>query len=481
MGERMRATELKARVLPSLLAGTSRHPLGPHGAIPEAMWQEDGKPVLKILSLTGQALRFEKPSSPQQFSVEPEIRDDRRILPDRARRPLIRLLTGRRATEDVALAVAWAFDRLKLRPHPFDLPKLDDFVRAHAEYLGATAQYWATRQEDVVAPQPDYFGPEALDDTTWNSAPVGRRVRFIEERRRQDAGAARALLEATLPQKNADARVRLLMALQTELSSADQSFLEELQKDRAPRVRALAQRFLCRIPGATGEHPALRTCVERIRKSETGLLRKRMVLTLELPSTVKETTVRSWIRELFAEVAFDELGRSLGASELEIIEAGGKDQNLLLGLAIVATQDRRFDLLEKIVRSHFTDAWEQMSLSGPLDLADWPAEQRMQWAEILASPYGIRPPMLYAAWSWLHKALKAPVPEGLMEGVVRSDSWLSELQRGEKCGPEWMEILAACCPRPQRNRLRTQLAAVDSPLTVTALPLMDILDTMEKA
>jgi hypothetical protein len=89
--------------------------------------------------------------------------------------------------------------------------------------------------------------------------------------------------------------------------------------------------------------------------------------------------------------------------------------------------------------------------------------------------------MLYAAWSWLHKALKAPVPEGLMEGVVRSDSWLSELQRGEKCGPEWMEILAACCPRPQRNRLRTQLAAVDSPLTVTALPLMDILDTMEKA
>src|SRR5260370_37899013 len=95
MGERMRAMELKARVLPSLLAGTSRHPLGLHGAVGEATRQEEGNVVLRALSLTGQALRFEKPRNPQQFSVEPEIRDDRRILPDRARRPLIRLLTGR--------------------------------------------------------------------------------------------------------------------------------------------------------------------------------------------------------------------------------------------------------------------------------------------------------------------------------------------------------------------------------------------------
>jgi hypothetical protein len=251
--------------------------------------------------------------------------------------------------------------------------------------------------------------------------------------------------------------------------------------DRAPRVRALAQRLLCRLPGAAGDHPALRACMERIQRSETGLLRKRMVLSLELPATVKEHTVRNWIRETFAEVALDELGRSLGASELEIIEAAGKDQNLLLGLAIMATQDKRFDLLEEVVRKHFKDVWEQMSLSGPIDLSDWTPEERIQWAEILASPYGAKPPLLYAAWSWLHRSLKGPMPEGLMEGVVRSPSWLSELQQKEKCGPEWLEMLAACCPRPQRDRLRAQLADVDSPLTVTALPLMDILDTMEKA
>jgi len=243
----------------------------------------------------------------------------------------------------------------------------------------------------------------------------------------------------------------------------------------------LAQRLLARVPGNTTDHPALRACMERIHRSETGLLRKRGVLTLELPATVKEHTVRNWIRETFAEVAFEELGRGLGVSEFEIIEAAGNDQNLLLGLAVMATQDRRLDLLEEIVRKHLTDAWEQMSLTGPIDLLDWTPEERIQWAEILVRPYGAKPPLLYAAWSWFHRALKGPAPEGLMAGVVRSPSWLNELQQKGKPGPEWMEILTACCPRSQRDRLRAQLAVVDSSLTVTALPLMDILDTMEKA
>jgi len=124
----------------------------------------------------------------------------------------------------VALAIAWAFERQGLRPHPFDLPRLDDFVRTHAEFLGATAQYWARRQDDAYAPAPDYFGPDALDDTNWSSAPLGRRVRFIEQRRRQDSEAARTLLEATWPQESADARVRLLMMLQAGLSSATRAF-----------------------------------------------------------------------------------------------------------------------------------------------------------------------------------------------------------------------------------------------------------------
>jgi len=480
MGERLRAAELKARVLPSLFAGTRRHPLAIGLAVDGAAHPEDGKAALRALSLTGQALRFERPVGPPQFSVEPEFQDNRRILPDAARRPLVRLLTAKRATEDLAHAVAWAFDRLRLRPHPFDLPRLDDFVRAHAECLGATAQYWARPQHDVDAPLPDYFGPEALEDATWTSAHLEQRVRFIEERRRQDSDGARLLLEASWPQESADARARLLLALKTGLASPDRDFLEGLRKDRAPRVRAAAERLLCRLPGSAGEHPALRACLERIRRSETGLLRKRLVLTLELPATVKEQAALSWIRATFAEVSLDELGRALGASELEIIEASGKDRNLLLGLAAMATQDRRLDLLDEIVGKPFPDAWEQISLSGPIDLSDWNPQDRLRWAEILAGPYEAEPPLLFAPWSWLHKSVKGPAPARLMEGVVRSPAWLHDLQQKEKRGPEWMELLAACCPRSQRDALRSQLAAVDPTLTLNALLLLDILDTMEK-
>lgn len=448
------------------------------GTVGEVILDED---VLKALSLTGQALRFETPARPTQFSEEPSIRDDRRIAPNSVRRPLVRLLTGKRVTEHVALALAWTLDSLRIRPHPFDLPKLEDFVRAHAEYLGATAQHWARRHDDPGAPQPDYFAPDELDENTWSSATPSRRARFIEERRKLDPDAALKLAESVWTQQDPDARVKLLMALRTGLGPGDQSFLGGLEKDRAPRVRALAQRLLSRLAGTAGENPALRACVERIRRSETGLIKKRTVLTIELPATVKENTARSWIRETFAEISCDELARSLGLPELQMIEGAAKDQNLLLGLAWMATQDARLELLEAIVGHHLSDAWEQMSLSGPLDLSLMSEEERMQWAEILTRPHWRKPPVVFAAWSWLHRALRGPVPKQLMEAVVRSPNWIGDLLEGEKNGPEWPEILAACCPSTQRVDLRKQLGAVDPSLTLTAIPLMDILDTLEKA
>jgi len=68
-----------------------------------------------------------------------------------------------------------------------------------------------------------------------------------------------------------------------------------------------------------------------------------------------------------------------------------------------------------------------------------------------------------------------------MESALHSGSWLADLVDEQKAGPEWMELLAAVCPASQRNRLRAQLASLDPPLTLTALPLLDILDSLEKA
>lgn len=476
----MNAKTLKSQALPALLAGTGRQPLSFAGDLAELANGNTGNAALNALSLTAQALRFERPLPPETFNAESDIHDDRAILPDPLRRPLIRLLKEKRTSDSLELALAWAFGRSKVRPHPFDLPRIDAFVRAHAEHLGLTAQHWAAQQNDSTAQSQSYFEAEALDETTWAKAPLAQRAHFIVDRRKVDAAAARALVEAAWAQENADARVRLLLALEAGLNPSDQPFLEGLSKDRAPRVRSLAQRFLARITGSGTETPALKACLERIRRSTTGILKKRTTLALELPATVKEHEAKGWIRKTFGEVSCDELARALELTEAAMIEAAAKDKNLLLALALMATQDRRLDLIEELASGQLKDAWEQLSLCGVQDLGLMPVEERLRWAEILIRPYSAKPPASFSAWSWLHRSLEGPGPELLMEPLLRSPSWLTALVEQEKAGPEWMELLAAVCPATLRPRLRTQLESLDAPLTMTALPLLDILESLKK-
>lgn len=476
----MNAKTLKAQVLPGLLAGTGRQPLNFAAGLAELAHGDAASAALNALSLTAQALRFERPLPPANFNAEPEIQDHRPILPDSMRRPLIRLLKDKRTTDDLELALAWAFGRCKVRPHPFDLPRIDAFVRAHSEHLGLTAQRWAEQRDDAVAPPQSYFDADDLDEATWPKAPLAQRARFIADSRKRDAAAARALVESAWMQENADARVRLLMALETGLNNEDQPFLEGLAKDRAPRVRSLAQRYLARICGGGAEHPALKACLERIRRSTAGLLKKRPALALELPATVKEHEARIWIRNAFAEVGCDELARALDLTQLAMIEAAENDENLLLAFALMATQDRRLDLLEQIADGRLKDSWEQLSLCGVQDLVLMPVEERLRWAEILIRPCGGKLPASYPAWSWLHRSLEGPGPAILMEPIFRSSRWLADLQDERKLGPERLELLAALCPTSQRGQLRALMAPLDAPLTMTASPLLDILDSLEK-
>jgi hypothetical protein len=476
----MNARTLRLQAYPALLAGTSRQPLGFRGDLAELAQEDTASATLNALSLTGQALRFERPMAPPNFSVEPEVRDQRTVMPDRMRRPLLRLLNNRKSQDDLVLALAWAFGKYKVRPHPFDLPKMDAFVRAHAEHLGLTAQHWAEQRDGSRTEVRNYFDAEDMDEATWTKGSPGLRMRFIAEQRKQDANAARAMVEAVWAQENADTRVRLLMALETGLHADDQLFLEGLAKDRAPRVRALAQRFLARLTGNRADHPALAACLERIRKSTTGLLKERTALTLEFPATVKEHEAKAWIREAFAEVSCEELAHALQLSVEQMIGATEADQNLSLALALMAIQDKRFDLLERLTSGQLSDAWEQLIVCGTFESSMMTREERLRLSQILIAPYKGKPPASYWAWSWLHHILEGPAPEALFEPVLQSPRWLGKLLEEDKQGLEWMEILAALCPSTHRVRLRALMEPLDAPLTLTALPLLDILDSLEK-
>ena len=465
----MNRTVLYAKVLPSLLAGTSRHAL-PELVRPANPSSNGG---LEVLSLMGQALRFERPATPDWFIVEPEIRDERKIVADSLRRPLARLLTAKNVTEHPARALARTLERLRLRPHPFDLPLLEAFVRSNAERLGPTAQHWADRQKSDVETQ-SYFDPESLDESNWAHATLSRRVAYLEQRRRGAADAARTLLESTWGQESADARFRLLQALQTGLSTTDQPFLNTLEKDRAPRVRALAAKFLARL-GASGESPALHACLERIKQSKSGLIRKRTALQLELPANVKDQAASHWVLQTFSDVSFKELANAFHLKEEELIEAAAKDEPLPLALALLATCDLRLDLLELVV-THLPNAWEKMVESGLGTLGTMGESERQRWLEILVHPYRKDLPAIYHLWDWLHRITDALAPASVISSVLQA-KLLKKLPEHE-CAL-WFELLAAMCPAAQRRELRQQLADFDQSVTVTPVALLDILDGME--
>jgi hypothetical protein len=466
----MNSTILHAKVLPSLLGGISRHPL-PDELVRPSNPSSDG--ALEMLSLMGQALRFERPSTPDSFVVEPEIEDDRKIIADGLRRPIVRLLNSKSFTDHYARALARAFDRLRLRPHPFDLPLIDAFVRSNAEKLGPTAQHWSDRQKSDAGTQ-SYFDPELLDESNWGQATISRRVAYLEQRRRTDAEAARALLESTWPKEEADSRFRLLQVFQTGLSVADEPFLNTLEKDRAPRVRALAGKFLARL-GAGSKNPALSACLERIKQSHSGLLRKRTTLQLEIPANVKDQAASRWILQTFAEVSLAELAGAFKIAEKELIEAAAKDEPLLLALALVATNEHRLDLLE-IVIANLPNAWERMREAGLDTLGTMTESERHRWQEIIVHPYKKDLPTTYSLWDWLHRMTDTAVPASVMSLVLRG-KLLNKIPEHERV--VWFEVIAAMCPPPQREELREQLADFDQSITVTPLALLDILNGME--
>ncbi|MBW8883113.1 MAG: hypothetical protein JF615_17355, partial [Asticcacaulis sp.] len=329
------------------------------------------------------------------------------------------------------------------------------------------------QRETAATDKRGYFEPDALDDRTWMLATPAVRQGYIEKRRREDAEAARVLVEAVWTSENADIRVRLLSALREGLSAGDAKFLQGLDKDRAPRVRELALRLLARLPGGSGDHPALRAAVKRIRKGQSGFFRKQTTLALELPATVKPPAAPGWIHETFGELSLDELARALNLSISDMVEAATKDEHLLLAFAIIATRDKAFTVLEGLVAA-LPQAWELMAQAGLNDLDGLTDDERRRWAALI---------LRSAEWDagqslWvlvrLHQLLRTTVSEVMMGALLKSRPWQFVLKDNARLTPDTVELMAALCPPSRRGALRTQLAGLDPAKTGHALNFLEL-------
>jgi Family of unknown function (DUF5691) len=482
MDGRMSASALKGQVLPALLLGVSRQPIDFSRLFDGAISAGDPKSGLKALALAGQALRFERPAPPSHYAAI-QTRSQSRPNPPEALRPkLVRLFgDGKYAVppqDDLALAVALAFERQRLQLHPFDFPRMDGFLRAHAERLGPEARAWVDRDRPDEEKR-GYFDSEALDDDNWREATPARRQRYIEDRRRQDAGVARALVEAVWPNEGAELRLRLLQALRPELSAADIPFLQGLAGDRAPRVRQLAERYLSRLPGAVGHNPALTLIIERIVRSEAGLLRKGPKLKLELPATVTGESWRDWIIRSFEDVEFDELAHALNLPSAEIIAAAAGDQYLSPAIAIMAfrqgdaaTARQAYDAMVEV------SPWLEWWLLQAIEMVA--PKTRQDLVEFLISKALVAGSLTPVTLRRAHRSLNGQMSEALMDEILRAPIWSQWAAAPEDQHSLIFAPVAAVCPRAKRPTLREALAAIESGPLAIIHQFLDILDSLEK-
>ena len=103
----------------------------------------------------------------------------------------------------------------------------------------------------LAAQNPDWGWAVATsnetDETTWEEGALGERISTLRRVRDRDPSVGLAWVEDVWKSEKADARVAMVEALETGLSSGDGGFLERALDDRSVRVCEAAAALLARI------------------------------------------------------------------------------------------------------------------------------------------------------------------------------------------------------------------------------------------
>ena len=219
-------------------------------------------------------------------------------------------------------------------------------------------------------------------------------------------------------------------------------------------------------------------CMERIQQSKSGLLKKRAALKLELPANVKEHETNRWIQEQFSEISLQQLAHACDISDRDLVEAGAKDDNMLFALALMASREKRFDLLNAIT-DELPDAWGRMSQLSSEEDSERDRDEALAWATALIKPRKWLPAVPFPAWSWLHRQMEGPLPSADMRDILASKSWKEQLEPEKKGGSEFVQVICALCPPELRGILRKQLEPLEADRKDKGSMLLDILDELE--
>lgn len=478
----LNATSAEA-LMRSFMLGTGRQAAPVAKALGGLVDVGADKAGLQALALLGQHQRFVRRWSRRVEAARPGFEDSRALPPAAARPLMISLLSGRNGSADdgLAHAVAEALDRGRLRVHPFDLPRLDAFVRRHADSLGTSVLAWINRNaapEEGEETNP-YFFVEQVDASNWQQSWPSQKAAFIREQRRLDPDKARDLVIGAFASERAPVRVGLVKALATGLSAADTAFLESLAGDRAPSVREAAETLLGRLPGSAASAKRLTECIGRIKVEKTGILRRGRALSLDYPATIRPHQQLHWAFETFSGVGLATLAEELGLG-IEDLAKSAKDAVLGLVLAALAVREGHWPLLASLSEGR-SDLWPLLDQLEDVDLGRDGAAS-LQAALIRPALWSELPTA--DQWTKLYTALRAPLSPALFKAVMTSKAWRA-LPAGTDENPGaatsmTLSAIAALAPASERAGLRAELRAFNPAVTARAgqgLTLLDLIDT----
>ncbi|MFE2040144.1 DUF5691 domain-containing protein [Streptomyces sp. NPDC059477] len=209
---------------------------------------------------------------------EPAPEDPRPALPTAAARRLAQLLDDRpggaggsrrgTAPDLMELLPQWlaAANAHGYAAPPQALPALLNAARGRTDLRPAALAFAGKRALWLARLNPDWRfalrstpgGGAALPDLDdgervrrlWQEGLFAERVALLSAIRAGRPAAARELLAATWQTERAEDRLMFLDSLRTELSGADEAFLEQALSDRSRNVRATAAELLSALPGS---------------------------------------------------------------------------------------------------------------------------------------------------------------------------------------------------------------------------------------
>ncbi|MHA7821026.1 MAG: DUF5691 domain-containing protein [Erythrobacter sp.] len=400
-------------ILAAMMQGTARRTLAPSGVLGEGLEASDSATAPRLLALAVQAMSFDPPTPPASFDDPPKRLDAAAIVPEAARPLILRLVTGKNSPADdvAAAALAWTIHHEGLKLHPFDMVRLLTFTSKNAETLGI----------ESGADKADYWNSApVLDASNWAHATSAMKAQFIAGLRAEDPVAARELVEAQLPLEKAPVRVRLIDALATGLSGEDLPMLETLAKDRAPTVKQAVKRLLARIPGSGAATAQVEELASRIERRTAGLLRKRTMLDLQLPTNLRsEPAIIEWLANNFCAVSNRALAAAFAMDPPAMLDAARDDGRLLTGIAFAACAERDWALLGEIAQNYRAGMWKDFLETGLAAFGLTTLAERREWIAA-AMPRMLDEKQVAAQdLQMLHSALGGPLPLAHARAVHR--------------------------------------------------------------